>query len=245
MLPTTDAPTGPPPSRRLLSETTTWLQPLRLAARAPGLRRAARGDGRLTIDLPGWLAGEASTAPLRRYLRSLGHDARPWGLGRNGTDVEATVDRFEERLEDVIGTGDGRPAQLVGWSLGGVVARELARRRPDLVCRLVTFGTPAQGGPTFTIGASHVGAAECERIAALQLSANRDDPLRMPLTAIFTRADAVVDWRACVDPWAVDARHVEVRSSHSGLGFDPDVWAIVAAALADELPPDSGATTAA
>ncbi|MEM9033770.1 MAG: alpha/beta hydrolase [Actinomycetota bacterium] len=232
MLPTTEPPTGPPPTSRLLSEATTWLQPVRLAARTAQLRRAPRGDGRLTVDIPGWLAGEASTSPLRRYLRSLGHDARPWGLGRNGSDVESTVDVFEERLESLVAAGDGRPAQLVGWSLGGVIAREVARRRSDLVCRLVTFGTPAQGGPTHTAGASRFGAEECERIATLQLEANRDDPLQLPLTAIYTRADAVVNWRACIDPWALDARHIEVRSSHLGLGIDPDVWELVAGALA-------------
>jgi pimeloyl-ACP methyl ester carboxylesterase len=172
-------------------------------------------------------------APLRRYLRSLGHDSVQWGLGRNGSDVEDTVARFETRLEQLVADAGGRPARLVGWSLGGVIARETARNRPDLVDRLVTLGTPAQGGPSFTRGAARFGADECERIAALQHDANLNRPLQVPTTAVFAKNDGVVNWKACVDRWSLDLRHVEVTSSHFGLGLDPDVWSIVAAALAD------------
>ncbi|MEM9516153.1 MAG: alpha/beta hydrolase [Actinomycetota bacterium] len=233
-LPTTEAPTAPPGRNRLAAEWTTALQPLRLLRQSGDLRRAPRGDGRLVVDIPGWLTGSESLVPLRWYLNSLGHRAEPWQLGRNGSDVEATVERFEPVLEQLVASGDGRPAFLVGWSLGGVIARETARNRPDLVDRLVTFGTPAQGGPSFTAGASRFGAEECARIAALQDEANRTDPLSLPTTAIYTKADGVVDWKACVDPWATNIRHVEVGSSHFGLGVDPDVWSIIARALAAE-----------
>ncbi|MEM8619112.1 MAG: alpha/beta hydrolase [Actinomycetota bacterium] len=231
-LPTTASPTGPPARTRLAAEWTTALQPWRLLYKSPGLRRAARGDGRRIVDIPGWLTGSETLAPLRWYLGSLGHDAVPWGLGRNGSDVESTVECFEPILEQLVADGDGRPVHLVGWSLGGVIARETARNRPDLVERLVTFGTPAQGGPSYTAGASRFGAEECARIAALQDEANRTDPLTLPATAIYTKADAVVDWKACIDPWATNMTHVEVGSSHFGLGVDPDVWTIVADALA-------------
>ncbi|MFK8025750.1 MAG: esterase/lipase family protein [Ilumatobacter sp.] len=230
-LPTRELPTAPPPSSRLASEWTVAAQPLRLLGRSRQLRRAPRGDGRLVVDIPGWLTGSETLAPLRWYLRSLGHDACEWGLGRNGSNVEDTLERFEPELERALARGDGRPAALVGWSLGGVIAREIARNRPDLVDRVVTFGTPAQGGPSFTRGAARFGTDECARIATLQDDANRNDPLALPVTAVFTKNDGVVDWKACVDPWALDIRHVEVRSSHFGLGVDPDVWAITAAAL--------------
>ena len=231
-LPTTDAPTAPPRRSRLVGEWTAATQPLRLLGRANSLRQAPRGDGRRVVDVPGWLTGSETLAPIRFYLRSLGHDAVPWGLGRNGSDVEDTVERFEPALERLVAEGEGRPVHLLGWSRGGGIARETARNRPDLVERLVTFGTPAQGGPSFTAGASNFGADECARIAELQEEANRTDPLTLPTTAIFTKADAVVDWKACVDPWATNIRHVEVGSSHFGLGIDPDVWSIVAEALA-------------
>lgn len=236
--PTTDPPSAPPPRSRLTSEWTVAMQPFRLLRRSRELRGARRGTGRLVVDVPGWLTGPASLAPLRWYLRSLGHDSVQWGLGRNGSDVEDTVARFEPQLERMVADAGGQPSGLVGWSLGGVIARETARNRPDLVERVVTLGTPAQGGPSFTRGATHFGADECDRVAALQDDANRNRPLQVPITAVFSKNDGVVDWKACVDRWSPDIRHVEVRSSHFGLGLDPEVWAIVADALA-ERPPSS------
>ncbi len=222
---------APPGRSGLVREWTTLGQPLRLVSRSRRLRRTPRGDGQLVVDIPGWLTGPESMAPLRWYLRSRGHRAVPWGLGRNGSNVEGTIEHFEFELERRV-ADHGRPAHLVGWSLGGVIARETARNRPDLVDRLVTIGTPARGGPSYTAGAARFGPDECARIARMQDEANRTNPLMRPTTAVYTKADAVVDWRACIDPWALDISHVEVRSSHFGLGLDPDVWAVVAEALA-------------
>ena len=229
-LPTDELPSGPPDGSARFRELALLREPLRLAAGLAGLRRSPRGDGRLTLDLPGWKAPEGSMVPIRSFLRRLGHDARGWGLGVNGGDVEAAGEAFLERLEGLVARA-GRPANLVGWSLGGVVARESARRRPDLIHRVVTFGTPAIGGPTHTVGASSYGPEECARIEALQAELDRTDPIDVPVTAIFSRNDGVVDWRACVDRFSPRVRHVEVRSTHVGLGIDPDVWRAAAAAL--------------
>ena len=228
---TDDLPAGPPAGSARWRELALLREPVRLAAQVGRLRQSPRGDGRLTVDIPGWMAPAESTAPIRAFLRRLGHDARGWGLGVNGSDVEATGALFLDRLEHLVDRTE-RPANLVGWSLGGVIARESARRRPDLVNRVVTFGTPAIGGPTHTAGASTYGAQECARIEALQDELNRTDPITVPITAIFTRNDGVVDWRACIDRWSATVHHVEVRSTHTGLGIDPDVWRAAAAALA-------------
>lgn len=227
-----DAPIGPPTRAGLIGEVGTVLQPLRLALGAPNLRRAPRGDGRVSFVLPGWRAPELSTAPVRAYLGNLGHDARSWGLGVNQGDVEAKRD---EMLERVVAVADdtGRPVNLIGWSLGGVVSREIARVVPEAVHRVVTYGTPAVGGPTFTAGHAAFGADECKRITRLQQVLDATEPIRRPITAIFTRNDTVVDWRACIDRTSPSVRMVEVGSTHVGLGLDPDVWLIVAGALAE------------
>lgn len=229
--PTRARPDGPPPRRSLLGELRTLREPARLLAATPALRAAPRGDGRLVLDVPGWLAPEASMAPIRAYLRRLGHDARPWGLGTNGGTPEQDAERLTGRLEALV-AATGRPAALVGWSLGGVVVREVARERPDLVHAVATFGTPVIGGPTHTQGAATYGPEECARIAALQEELDRTRPITVPVTAVFTRRDAVVDWRACLDHASREVDHVEVDSTHVGMGVDPAVWLAVAHGIA-------------
>lgn len=225
-------PTGPPTRAGLVAEISTVLQPGRLLLNAPRLRSAPRGDGRITLCLPGWKAPDVSTMPIRGYLGRLGHDARSWGLGVNHGDVEAKRDEMigiVERLAE----SSGRAVNLVGWSLGGVVSREIARNTPDAVHRVVTYGTPVVGGPTHTAGASTYDEAELARIRALQEQLDATAPIATPITAIFTRNDTAVDWRACIDRSSTAVTMLEVGSTHVGLGIDPDVWLAVANALAE------------
>ncbi len=220
---------APLPSPRAAPETAdAWrdalglLTGLRLPAAAPRLARVPRGDGHVVIDIPGWKAPETTGAPLRRYLRLLGYDARGWGRGTNQGNPEADAEALIEQVLAL--TGDGSRVTLVGWSLGGVIAREVARRHPEAVRHVVTYGTPVVGGPTFTVGARSYGRAESERIARLTEELDRDDPVRTPLTVIFTRRDRIVSWEACLDRTSPDVEHFEVGSTHLGLGLDPDVW---------------------
>lgn len=225
-------PIGPPSRAGLVGEFGTVLQPARLVLGGAKLRRAPRGDGRISIFLPGWKAPEVSTLPLRGYLKSLGHDARSWGLGTNQGDVEAMRDEMTSTV-DRLATDSGRPVNLIGWSLGGVVAREIARTLPDSVHRLVTYGSPIVGGPSYTAGWASYPAAERARITELQEHLDATEPISTPITSIFTRNDTVVDWRACIDRSSLNVTTVEVGSTHVGLGLDPDVWMVVANALAE------------
>lgn len=230
------APDAPEPivprlATAFLPEWRTALLPGRLLLSAPSLARAPRGDGAPVVDVPGWQAPEATMAPLRGYLRWLGHDARGWGRGVNLGDPERNARALVETVR-AVHEETGRRVALVGWSLGGVVAREVARQAPDAVRRVVTYGTPVVGGPTYTVGAASFGAAEGRRVTARIRERERTDPIRVPVTAIYTRRDAVVSWPACIDRWTPDVRHVEVTSTHLGLGIDPDVWRVVADQLA-------------
>lgn len=224
-------PAGPPPNTGLLGEVRTLGQPLRLVARLPALARAPRGSGRPVVVAPGWRTDGRATAPLRAWLSSIGHDAHDWGLGTNTGDPLVDRDRLEPLVEQLARTRQDRVA-LVGWSLGGVVVRELARRRPDLVRAVVVYGTPVTGGPTHTAGARAMGPDRTAYFATQQEQSNREQPVAVPLTSVFSRRDGVVDWRASIDHWSPRARHVEVRSTHLGLGIDPDVWLVVARVLA-------------
>jgi len=223
--------TGAPSWRLLVAESTSPLESARLLGAAPRLSRMPRGDGHVVVDVPGWRAPELSGLPLRRYLSWLGYDARGWGFGTNTGNPVRDAKRLTQAVAE-LADASGRPVSLVGWSLGGVVSREVARERPDLVRRVITYGTPVVGGPNHTAVAgaySHEVRNEASRITA-HLHASR--PIRVPLTVMYSRRDGIVSWRACLDRHSPDVEHVEVRSSHIGMGVDPDVWGVVASRLA-------------
>lgn len=223
-------PTGPPSRSLRFGELAGVVQTARLLRAAPWLARMPRDGSGTVIDLPGWKAPESSNIAMRGWLCWLGYDAQPWGLGTNVGRAERDAERLVQRLRSAPGD---RPVALVGWSLGGLIAREVARAVPDRVSQVITYGTPVIGGPTHTLGASTYGREECERIEALATRLDADRPIRVPITAIYTRHDGVVDWRACIDRFSPDVTHVEVGATHLSLGLDPDVWWAVATALAN------------
>lgn len=225
-------PDGSPRRAGLVGEFGTMFQPWRLALKSRALRNAPRGDGRVVIALPGWKAPEVTTAPVRGYLRSLGHDAHSWGFGINQGDVEAKRDEMVVKVRD-LAERSGRPVNLLGWSLGGVVAREVAGSAPESVHRLVIYGSPIVGGPTHTAGVRTYPVDEVTRVRELQAHLDATEPVTTPITAILTRNDTVVDWRACIDRFSLDVTTIEVGSTHIGLGIDPDVWLTIAEALAE------------
>jgi pimeloyl-ACP methyl ester carboxylesterase len=223
-------PDGAPGRGTLTAEVTAVRELVRLLASSPRLARAPRGDGGPVIDIPGWRAPEVSGAPLRTYLRHLGHDAQGWGMGTNVGDPERDARLLAAQVR-ALAAEHGRPVALVGWSLGGVIAREVAREHPAAVRRVITYGTPV-GGPAHTIGEASWDTAAIERVSAMVRHRDTTRPIRVPITAILTRRDGIVAWQACVDRFSPDVEHVEVASTHLGLGIDPDVWRIVADRLA-------------
>lgn len=225
------APTTPPPYSVLL-EGLAWLDPLQLMLRVPELARAPRGRGEPVLVLPGFAASDASTLALRSYLRWLGYDARGWGLGTNGGDLPALVPRVILLLEAQAAAARER-VRCVGWSLGGNLARESARERPDLVERVVTLGTPAVGGPKYTSVARSYRRRGLDLDAVETRVAKRERvPIRVPITAIYSRRDGIVAWQACIDRSSPHVEHVEVSAAHLGLGFHPEVYRVVADRLA-------------
>jgi pimeloyl-ACP methyl ester carboxylesterase len=225
-------PRPPSASAALRDPLGAALEPALLALNGAKLARQPRGHGHPVVVFPGFGASDTSTFPLRSYLRALGHDARGWGLGRNGGDVRGYV-REMIGLSARLVESSGRPIPLVGWSLGGVVAREIARERPDLVEQVITFGSPVIGGPKYTRVGDAYRARGVDVDAMEAIVASREVvPIRVPITAIHTRGDGIVDWRACIDTTSPHVDNLEVRTTHFGLGIHHEVYAIVARRLA-------------
>lgn len=202
----------------------------RLALSAPALARLPRGTGDPVILIPGVGGDDASMLPLRTALSSLGHDARPAGLGRIDADVEARYLQVLAVAQRVAGETD-RPVSLIGWSIGGVLAREAARDDPDVVSQVITLATPVIGGPSYTAIARFYRESRLAEIRAL-IEERNQVPITVPITAIWSSNDGVVVPAACMDHLSSTVEHVEVTSTHIGITLDPTVWSIIARRLA-------------
>ncbi len=221
---------APKPALRLL-EARAFFEIGSLVPNAPSLLKQPRGDGRPIVLMPGFLADARSMWPLRGFLRYLGYDARGWGLGLNQGDPETFGARFLERIDDLDWGEQG--LTLIGWSLGGVVARVVATERPDAVREVITLGTPVEGGPKYTTTGDYYARKRGIDLDAFEQHVHQQNSrgLDVPLTVIYSRTDAVVSWRAAIDRYNPQANHIEVPGSHVGLGFSPKVWRVIAGTL--------------
>ena len=200
--------------------------------------------------VPGFLAGDSSLGPMSRTLRHQGFRTYRADIRANVGCTLAAVGQLEERLEEIT-QRRGAKVRIVGHSLGGMLARGVAARRPDLVAGIVTMGSPmlAPGAHHASLAGSvellvrlnraglrNLMAEDCVAGHCAQESfdqARAELPSEVDFTAIYSRRDGIVDWRACVDP---AAHAVEVRSSHVGMAFDPAVIAAVSTALRPAVP---------
>ncbi len=216
--------------------TEQWRVPFqlgRLISSRKSLNQAPRGNGEPVILIPGWRSPQATMSPMRRYLASRGYDAQHWGRGMNMGNVRQDRDAMLEVVEDLAKSKG--PVSLVGWSLGGVISRELAREIPHAISRVITYGTPVIGGPSFTAAAGSYEPSVSKKVAREQARLNLEQPIQVPLTILFSKRDEVVHWPACIDRSSPQAVHVEIGSTHVGMGIDPDVWSLAAQALAGML----------
>jgi pimeloyl-ACP methyl ester carboxylesterase len=228
-------PAGKPATGLLLTEPLRGLADLgALLLATPGLLAAPRGDGHGVLVFPGLLAGDASTVPLRAFLRWLGYDVRGWDLGRNNGPTEAILAGLPQAVLDHA-ERTGRPVSLIGWSLGGVYAREMARRHPRQVRQVITLGSPYAmrdpkqshaEGPYRRLRSLH---APETRLPRPEL---RSRPIGVPSTSVYSRWDGVVAWQACIEPETAVHQNVEVRCSHLGFGVDPATLWLIADRLA-------------
>src|ERR1700688_3666276 len=204
---------------------------------SPLLMRAPKGDGHPVLTLPGFLASDLSLAPMRRYLRELGYDAYAWKMGRNIGGVSRMRAALRDRLAE-IHAATGRKVSVVGWSLGGVYARDLALQAPELGRYVVTLGSPFANDVRATNATRLYEALSGEAVEdRSELRAAISGDLPVPTSSIYSRTDGVVNWQPCLLRPSDTAENIEVHlSSHIGLGVNAAaLWA-----LADRLAQTEG-----
>lgn len=205
---------------------------LRLAY--PLLRLCPRAQGKHGVMvIPGFLGDDRGNMPLIRFLNGLGYQATGWGQGRNLGTESFSDDEFRSSLERLLEVGEGK-ISLVGHSLGGIYAREVARAEPEVIRQVITLGSP--------FGPGHHSGSHANRL--YQRLNPRPDPRDedqhlatpppVPTTAIYTRGDGVVNWRTSRQGGDhPNVRNIEVIGSHIGLNYNVSVWYWVAKRLAE------------
>ena len=214
------------------------------------------------IVVPGLWASDRTMHVLRQYLIKCGYDAQGWGLGRNlagrgwsgeisdlsegwakderdrphqgEANVPALCDQFAEevkrRSEEL-----GRPIALIGWSLGGFLAREAARDYPDHVSLVITLGSPIIGGPKYSFVNKRYRRRGLDVDWIAEQTINRHNRLiKCPVTSIYSKHDAIVHWSASIDRWTPHAKHYEVSCTHTAFSFHAPTFEIIKTEL-DQL----------
>lgn len=234
-------PTHQPPSRwLLLIEGRAVYELASSVLTMSWLSKRHEGDGHPVITLPGFLASDISTGPLRRFLNGVGFSAHRWDLGRNYGPRPGMEEALEARIDEVYALYGGQKVSLVGWSLGGIYARLMAHRKPNKVRSVITLGSPF-GGSTRANHAWRLfesfSGQPIDQVDPQTMEHIRTPP-PMPSTAVYSRSDGVAHWRSCVDNHeGPGTENVEVDGSHCGLGCNPLVLEVIADRLAQ--PEDS------
>ncbi|WJG10212.1 hypothetical protein [Aliiglaciecola sp. LCG003] len=230
-----------PKVRHLLAESRAILEMGATSMMMPLLLQAPKGDKHPVMVIPGFLASDFSTKPLRSFLKLKGYKSYGWGLGRNlGTHIVGGEHIVSDALLNKVIELCVRHEQqisIVGWSLGGILAREIAKAIPDCVRQVISLGSPFNGPR----GSAPVASKMFELING-DLSKQQPDainriipPPAVPSTAIFSRSDGIAHWQACINSEEHShslSENIEVKGSHLGLGHNAQVLWIVADRLA-------------
>lgn len=223
---------SPPALRLLLGESRAMLAYGRYLLKGLDHKRLPAGNGQPVLVLPGFGANDVSTRPLRRGLTRLGYTSYGWAQGTNTGMTRQRREMMVTQLQ-AIHARHNQPVTLVGWSLGGVFARELARVFPDQVSQVFTLGSPINRDPD----ANNVSALfrlfnPRHRNPDRDAFFDRIPAPPVPCTAIYTRQDGIVSWQCCLENDGPMTENVEVSGTHVGLPWNPQVLAVIAERLA-------------
>lgn len=203
------------------------------------LKLAPKGNGHAVLVIPGFMADDKSTAILRRYLTGLGYETYGWGMGRNlGPKTGLFEEHLKDRVHEIADLHDGE-ISIVGQSLGGVYAREIARLEPEHVRQVITLGSPFGhfgGTASFTEGLyENINGQTPYEIAEVMIDHLHIAP-PVPNTSIYSKYDGIVAWKMSVQSDGDEqSENIEVNCSHCGMGFNPSVLYAIADRLAQDI----------
>ena len=251
-----------PNKLNLLGESRLWWDISRMAFNTARRSVTSKSPvtGRNIILFPGFASDDRYMIPLRSFLRKKGYEVEGWGLGVNKAGIqykaeikdlgptwdvdqdkedrgEAAVpylcdqatQRVRQRADEL-----GKPITLIGWSLGGYVAREVARELPEEVEQVITMGAPVIGGPKYTTASSFFKkrGMDLDWIEN-EIEKRESRPITQPITNIFSKTDGVVGWHAALDHHSPNVEHIEVNAAHLGMGFNQNIWKVIVKSLED------------
>jgi pimeloyl-ACP methyl ester carboxylesterase len=233
--PALDIPQAPGALLMLLEGRAPWEYAALLAA-TPWLRKLPQGDGHPVLVFPGLGANDVSTAPLRKLLDSLGYATERWGQGFNFGPRAGVLKACNEAVR-ALHARHQRPVSLIGWSLGGLYAREMAKELPELTRCVITLGTPFTGHPRGTNAWRFYEIVSGQSVHDEAVLKQLREPPPVPTTSIYSRSDGIVSWRCSVNEPGPMVENIEVHASHVGMGLNP----LALYAVADRLAQAPGA----
>lgn len=196
----------------------------------PLLQRAPAGDGHTVIVFPGLSASDGSTVPLRNFLATRGYAVSGWNQGHNFGPRAGVLETASLQVQEAFHASGGRKISLVGWSLGGIYARELAKLHPECVRCVITLGTPFSGAPQSTNAWRLFRLTSGRDIHAETGRFDLPAAPPVPTTSIFSRTDGIVAWQGSLQRPEVGnpcTENIEVIASHLGIGMNPSaLWAV-------------------
>jgi pimeloyl-ACP methyl ester carboxylesterase len=204
-----------------------------MVAAMPWLRRLPRGDGHPILVFPGLGAADFTTWPLRHFLEGRGYKTYPWQQGFNFGPREGVLEGCLEQAKAIFDM-HRQPVSLIGWSLGGIYAREVAKELPEQTRCVITLGTPFTGNPRATNAWRFYELVSGQSVQDPKVIAQVRRPPPVPTTSIYSKTDGIVAWRCSVNEVGPMAENIGLHASHVGMGMNP----IALYAIADRLAQD-------
>ncbi|MDH4059178.1 MAG: alpha/beta hydrolase [Aquincola sp.] len=202
-------------------------------AAMPWLKRLPRGDGHPVIVFPGLGATDITTAPLRGFLQDMGYSAYPWKQGFNFGPRRGVLEAVREYVQRIAERHDDK-VSLIGWSLGGLYAREMAKEFPAISRCVITLGSPFTGHPRATNAWRFYEMVSGQNVHDPELIEQIRGTPPVPTTSIYSRTDGVVAWQCSLNEESPLSENIEVHASHIGMGMNP----LALYAIADRLRQD-------